>query len=192
MLLAALLIALSAPVSAAPANIESRSVLGLSPLGAFGFTLRNVGRFALVYERALTERHGLYAEGSFVHVHGDPTHLWTYGGQAGWRLHLSAFEEGAFVGAGLGYQMGSGHSTTGSIKHEIELSQLSADAHLGYRWALGENLALTGRLGTGYGPWSVSARDVAPGAAEAEDASRRALGTTPFDLDTELSLGIRL
>ena len=57
--------------------------------------------------------------------------------------------------------------------------------------ALGERLTLTGRFGTGYGPWSVSATDEPPGAAKAEDASQRVLGNTVFDLDTELSVGIR-
>ena len=90
--------------SASPGtDIQTDTVAYASLAGGLGFLLENIGDFAIGVEH-VRGHHGLLAEGTFVHVHGDPTHATTYGGQIGYRYHFDI--TGPFVGIIAGYEVG--------------------------------------------------------------------------------------
>jgi hypothetical protein len=203
------LLALSAPAHAEELQSltspgEGRNFFSVSPVGGLGFTFRNVGSYAFVYERAFAERHGLVLEGNFIHVHGETAHLWTFGGSLGYRFHLRGLGDSPFFGVSAGYKTGfgkHGHDHGGGGAGEapsilrLNIRQRSILGNLGYRWVWNSGFHITARMGAGYGAYVVTAPD--PGihagahADEAIRASREVLGAGPLAFDTELGFGVR-
>jgi hypothetical protein len=145
--------------------------------GGLGFTMHNVGDFALGVEQHLGAHHGVLVEGTFVHVHGNPTHATTFGGQAGWRYHGQREESSPFFGVLAGYEQGFA---------------VSVVPHVGYRWNLGKHAAITARFGGGYGDWRITPEgDATQAPDEALGLLRDRLQFTPVKLDSELSVGVR-
>lgn len=175
-----LLLALLLPL----AHAETVAYASLS--GAMGFLLENVGDFALGAEHTFGEHHGLLVEGTLIHVHGDPTHATTYGGQLGYRYHVGD----AFVGVVGGYEVGGAKYFTaehGGPYLHYALKHLSVVPHVGYRWHLGQHAAITARFGAGYGTWTVSPDE--PGHDAETQLLADRLQFTPVKLDSELSVG---
>lgn len=169
-------------------SASAATVLYGNLAGGLGFTLHNIGDFALGVEQLFGARHGVLAEGTFIHVHGDPTHSTIYGGQLGYRVHLDQ----AFIGVVGGYELGYTKyfiAEHGGPYHRYGLRHLSLVPHIGYRWPLGEHLVLTARFGAGLGSWRVEI-PTDGGAAEAQLIEDR-LQFSPVKLDSELSLGWR-
>lgn len=201
-------------VFSAPAHAEElraltppsagRNFFSVSPMGGLGFTFRNVGSYAFVYERAFAERHGLVLEGNFIHVHGETAHLWTFGGSFGYRFHLRGLGDSPFFGVSAGYKTGfgkHGHDHGGGGDSEapsilrLNIRQRSVLGSLGYRWVWDSGFHITARFAAGYGEYVVTVPD--PGihagahADEAIRASRDVLGASPIAFDTELGFGVR-
>ncbi len=169
-----------------PAHAETTAYVSFS--GALGFLLENMGDFAVGVEQRLGQHHGVLLEGTFIHVHGDPTHATTYGAQLGYRYHF----EHAFLGLVAGYEMGGAKyfiAEHGGPYDAFSIRHLSLVPHLGYRWDLGEHLAVTARFGAGLGSWEIQPE----GAGTEAEAQllRDRLQFTPVKLDSELSLGWR-
>lgn len=159
--------------------------------GGLGFTLHNIGDFALGVEHVAGRHHGVLAEGTLVHVHGDPTHATTFGGQVGYRYHGGP-EDAPFVGVVAGYEVGSAkfdQAEHGGPFWRFGLRHTSLVPHLGYRWVIGEHFAVTARFGAGYGGWTITPRDQAP--SSATELLRERLQFTAIKLDSELSVGAR-
>lgn len=179
------MIALLAALSVAHAETVAYASLS----GGLGFLMENMGDFAVGVEQRLGEHHGLLAEGTLIHVHGDPTHATTLGGQAGYRYHLGQ----TFIGVVAGYEVGHAKYFTaehGGPYERYALRHLSVIPHLGYRWAPGEHLAITARFGAGYGTWDIKPEQGAGDAAQMQLLQDR-LQFTPIKLDSELSVGWR-
>ena len=190
-----ILSALTAALLSAPAAHAAESAAYLSVTGALGFALHNVGDFALGSEIALGKQHGLVVEGGLIHVHGNPTHAWTYGGQLGYRYHLGGMTDAPFVGMMLGAKTGVGKvdkEEHGGPIWRVDLKHLSAVPHIGYRWGVGERLAITARLGAGYGAWWLTPR---AGDEDIPDETVQLLQDrlqfSPVRVDSELSVGVR-
>jgi hypothetical protein len=163
--------------------------------GGLGFTMHNVGDFALGVEQHLGAHHGVLVEGTFVHVHGNPTHATTFGGQAGWRYHGQREESSPFFGVLAGYEQGFAKydkEEHGGPFWRYGLRHVSVVPHVGYRWNLGKHAAITARFGGGYGDWRITPEgDATQAPDEALGLLRDRLQFTPVKLDSELSVGVR-
>lgn len=172
---------------------HAQTTLSASPLGALGFTLHNIGDFAvnLEHERG---RHGLLLEASGLHVHGNPTHTTMIGGGLGYRFHFGeASFAGLLVGAKQGHSKYKYAHMAGNTEDywRFEVQQRSLIPHIGHRWSLGEHLRITARLGVGVGQHTLSTRVTEDGIKEAEQLLADRLQFTPVKIDSELSLGWR-
>ena len=178
-------------LSAAAAAAET--TLSVSPLGVLGFTLHNVGDYAINVEH-VRGRHGAMIEASGIHVHGDPTHTTLIGGGVGYRFHL---EGGAFFGAIAGTKRGFAkyyydHEADNHDDHwRYEVQQRSLIPHLGYRWEVGERLRISARLGVGWAQHAVSTDVTAEGIDAATTLLEDRLQFSPVKIDSELSAGFR-
>lgn len=170
---------------------HAQTTLSVSPLGALGFTLHNIGDFAvnLEHERG---RHGMLLEASGLHVHGNPTHTTLIGGGLGYRFHLGeASFAGVLVGAKQGHAKYKYDSLSGDTESHwrFDVQQRSVIPHIGHRWALGEHLRITARLGVGVGKHILSTEVTDEGVVAAEALLADRLQFTPVKIDSELSLG---
>lgn len=172
---------------------HAETVAYVNGAGVLGFGLHNVGDFAVGAEHLFGDHLGVLGEATLVHVHGDPTHATTLGGQAGLRWHLAPVDA-PFVGLIAGYEVGGAKYFTaehGGPYYHYGLKHQSLIPHIGYRWGLGERGALSSRVGAGYGAWEVRADEQG---AEVEAAQQRVedrIQTGPVKLDLELSIGLR-
>lgn len=186
----------------APAPEASATVLSLDTSGVMGFATLNVGRMGLVGEHVIAGQHGIVLEAGVIHLHGDPSHLWSIGGALGYRLHLRGATNAPFVGVRLAVESGFGRyvtdrdapdTTADDVNVPVSLMHLQGTAQVGYRWNLVGRLELTYRVGAGYGYTSIQAKDGNHAfAEEAEWFSMDRFQRFPFVVDTELSVGVRL
>lgn len=186
-----------APSAASAQAVEARNVASVSPLlGLLGFGRLNVGAWAINYERRVGDHLGVLVEGSGVHVHGSPMHVWLFGGTVALRWHFAAAGSSPFVGVHAGYRAGFGRNFTvyddnGAARPAsddgLSIGQVLVVANVGYRWAHRSGLTVTGRLGAGYGPIAVTGSGPAAVARETGDV----LGFTALAVDAELSVGYR-
>jgi hypothetical protein len=162
-----------------------------SVAGGLGFLLENIGDFAVGVEHVFGDHHGVVVEGTFIHVHGNPTHTTTFGGQAGYRFHWKG-DNAPFVGVLGGYEVGFAkydQEHHGGPYWKYDVRHVSVVPHVGYRWTY-KRFVATIRFGGGYGGWSITTDDpTAP--AEAAQELRDRLQFTPVKLDSELSVGFR-
>lgn len=192
-----LTLALTLPATAAAQ--ERPTAVSVSPLsGLLGFARVNVGAWAVHYERRIGPHLGVVVEATGVHIHGPPMHVWLFGGTVGARWHFLPTPSGPFVGVHAGYRTGWGRSattvTTNGVTRAVEEpsltpSQLLVVANVGYRWVHASGLAVTGRLGAGYGPFTTTTTGTTPEAAQIAQATNDVLGFTSVAVDTELSVG---
>ncbi len=180
------------------------TVLSLNTSGVMGFATLNVGRMGFNVEHVVRGRHGLLVEAGIIHVHGDPSHLWSGGGALGWRYHFGGATDAPFVGVrvaaeagwgrympgmGEGLGMSGAHGGEGDVP--LDVLHLNATAHVGYRWQVAGRVQLTYRVGAGYGHTVITAREDGMFANDAEAFSMDRFQRFPFVVDTELSVGIR-
>lgn len=170
----------------ARAEVDANAVT-FSPLGVIGFTFRNVPGVALGYERVLGEHLALEAELDAIHVHGDPTHLWTFGALVAARWYRAPLADSMFVGVGV--QLERGFGRVGDDK--VTIGQLGGLAHLGYRWVWPSGFQVTARLGAGVGDTTVDPKVDDDAGRAAAEAAHDTLAFTPVFLDGELSIGWR-
>lgn len=176
---------------ATPASADTVAYANLA--GGLGFTLHNVGDFALGAEHVFGEHLGALGEATLVHVHGNPTHATTYGAQVGVRYHLAA-SDAPFVGLLVGYKVGGAKvfvAKHGGPYWGYDLRNISVTPHIGYRWGLGAHGAITTRAGVGWERWDVTARDTGAEAKEAEQRLMDRTGMGTLNVDLELSVGLR-
>ena len=126
----------------------------------------------------------MLVEQATVHVHKDPWHLTTLGLGVGYRYH---FHEGSspFVGALAGGKLGFGRLGDGE-GNGLMARALFATAHAGWRWIFGRGFTVTARVGAGYARYMLEG-DAAEAAEPMMDDRLRPL---PFELDSELSVGL--
>jgi hypothetical protein len=170
--------------AAAPAALRANTISIDPLLGAIGFSGRNVGDWAVSYERRLAPRHALLVEQATVHVHRDPWHLTTFGLGAGYRHYLRPSASAPFIGVLAGAKLGTGRY--GDMPdNKLTARAVFATAHAGIRHTWSSGLTVAARLGAGLAHYAIN--DDAPmGAAEVKDAR---LAPLPFELDSELSVG---
>jgi hypothetical protein len=149
-------------------------------IGAVGFSGKNLGDWALGYERRLSEHHAVLVEPTGVHVHSDPWHLTLLGIGAGYRYHLRP-RDGGFVGAIAGAKVGFGRF--GDM--DLGARAVFTTAHVGWRWISDDGVTVTARIGAGVAAYRLD--DGAPAEAEAMRDDR--LAPLPFELDGELGVG---
>jgi hypothetical protein len=172
--------------TAAGARADDNAVT-FSPLGVIGFTFRNAPGVALGYERVLGAHLAAVAEVDAIHVHGDPTHLWTFGGLVALRWYRAPLADSPFAGAGAQIERGFGRR--GDDK--LTIGQLGVLAHLGYRWIWPSGFQVTARLGAGVGDTRVEPKVDDDAGRAAAEAAHDVLAFTPVFLDGELSIGWR-
>lgn len=178
---------------------ERPDVVSVTPLnGLLGLARFNVGAWGVHYERRLGAHLGVVAEATWVHVHGPPMHVWLFGGTVGARWHFLPTPSGPFVGLHAGYRTGYGRgATTVTVngapraveEPSLTPSQLQVVANVGYRWVHASGLAVTGRLGAGWGPFTTTAGGASAESARIAQETNDALGFTSVAVDTELSVG---
>ena len=154
-------------------------------LGSIGFSGRNLGEWAVSYERRLRPHHAILVEQTTVHVHKDPWHLTLFGAGVGYRYLVN--DESAtspFVGVVAGGKLGTGRF--GDMEPNALMARaVFATAHAGWRWTSARGLTITFRLGAGYAHYMLA--DDAPAAAGEMQDDR--LSPLPFEVDSEASLG---
>ena len=182
-----LVLILLAPAAIADAETGLRSnTVSLDPLmGALGFSGRNLGEWAVSYERRVRPRHAVLLEQTTVHVHEDPFHLTMLGVGVGYRHILRAEAASSpFAGLVAGAKLGTGRF--GDMPDSsLSARAVFATAHAGWRWTSRRGLTITVRIGAGWAHYMLA--DDAPPAAVAMQDDR--LAPLPFELDTETSIG---
>lgn len=170
---------------------SAQTTLSASPMGALGFTLHNIGDFAVNLEHQRGP-HGVLLEASGLHVHGNPTHTTLIGGGIGYRLH---FGQGSFAGVLAGAKGGHSkykyeHSSGNLDAHwRYEVRQASLIPHIGHRWHVGDHLRITARFGLGVGQHWLATEERGEEIQAATQLLSDRLQFTPIKLDSELSLG---
>jgi hypothetical protein len=185
-LAAALALAAPAPALADDLAAVRANTVSLDPiLGVLGFTGRNVGEWTLAYERRVAPRHAVLVEQATVHVHQDPWHMTVLGLGAGYRHYLRPSASAPFVGIVGGAKLGTGRFGE-APDSELTARGVFLTAHAGWRRTWPSGLTVAARLGAGWARYAIN--DDAPmGAAEVKDDR---LAPLPFELDSELSLGL--
>ncbi len=150
-------------------------------MGAVGFSGKNLGDWAVGYERRLSEHHAVLVEQTTVHVHSDPWHLTLLGIGAGYRYHFRP-RDGAFVGAIAGAKLGFGRF---GEMDDLGARAVFTTAHVGWRWISDRGVTVTARVGAGLAAYRLD--DGAPAEAEAMRDDR--LAPLPFEVDGELGVG---
>lgn len=188
-LAAALACAAPAPAFADDDTADDTAVrantVSIDPLlGVLGFTGRNVGEWAIGYERRVRPQHAVRVEHTGVHVHLDPWHLTTLGLGAGYRYYLRPGASAPFVGILGGGKLGTGRFGEGP-DNELTARAVFVTAHAGWRHTWPSGLTVAARLGAGWARYAIN--DDAPmGAADVKDDR---LSPLPVEIDSELSLG---
>jgi hypothetical protein len=166
-----------------------------------GFANLNMGRSGLSVEHVAAGRHGVVVEAGFIHLHGDPNHLWALGGALSYRLHFGGATNAPFLGLRISAEQGWGRYVTDmeavdrkadDVNVDLSLKQVSATAHVGYRWRLSRRGDLTFRLGAGPSRGSIEATETGPFVDEAVAFAVDRWARVPFIMDSELSIGVRL
>lgn len=187
-LAAALALAAGAPAPAlaeGDAAVRANTVSIDPVLGALGFTGRNVGAWALGYERRVRPRHAVLVEQATVHVHEDPWHLTVLALGAGYRYYLRPAASAPFVGLLAGGKLGAGRFGAGP-DNALTARAVFVTAHAGWRRTWPSGFTVAARLGAGWARYTIN--DDAPmGAADVADDR---LAPLPFEIDSELSLGL--
>jgi hypothetical protein len=177
------------------------TVVALNTVGVMGFAAINVGRMGLSVEHVRNGRHGLLLEGGTIHLHGDPNHLWAFGGALGYRHHFGGASDAPFVGVRVSGESGYGRYVidqdsvdpkADDANIDLSLLTFTGTAHVGYRWSLTPRVVVGMRVGAGYGWTDIQATETDPRADEAVWFAYDRWQRTPFVVDTELSIGVRL
>ena len=180
--------ALSALGAAAPSAAradERANTISIDPIsGAVGFTGRNLGEWAVSYERRLAPQHAILVEQTTVHVHHDPWHLTLFGLGAGYRYFLREAPSAPFAGVIAAGKLGRGRF--GDMPDNgLGVRGIAVTAHAGWRWIMTRGFTVTLRLGAGWAHYMLA--DDAPAGAAAMQDDR--LAPLPFELDSELAVG---
>jgi hypothetical protein len=174
-----------ASVAHADGELRSNTVAIDPLLGSIGFTGKNLGEWAVSYERRLRPHHAVLLEQTTVHVHKDPWHMTVFGAGVGYRYLVNgAARTSPFVGVVTGGKLGTGRF--GDMEpNGLMARAVFATAHAGWRWTSERGLTVTLRLGAGYAHYML-ADDAPAGATEMQDDR---LSPLPFEVDSEASVG---
>lgn len=124
-------------------------------LSVFGFV---VGNIRLVYERMLTEKHGVFAEALVSPDFLNGCDFVGYGSSLGYRYHWRGAGTSGFVGGALGFMRSSGTKAVlekwgsrDTVDFKGSLWTVAVGAHAGKRWLFEPSgVNLTMRFGAGF------------------------------------------
>lgn len=161
--------------------------VNLNPLGVL------TNSYTLNYEYLLDGTHGFLVE-PVLGLASDPdTSTIFYGLDAGYRWHWSGEQDSGFLGANLGFGVGSGEGFVEvdgeRTEFPVEFTNWHLTANIGRRWAFDFGLNITARLGAGYGSYDVSTTSDDPNAQTVVRLAQEILEFLPFAFDGELSVG---
>ena len=180
--------------SAAPvAGDDSRKInsVNINPIGAL------LGAYSVNYNRILSGGHSLLGEATFATSSNDESSSTSGGVEAGYRWYWGGDFDSGFVGANIGYAVGSGEGTvttttaTGSAKEKFDLSisAFRTTFNIGRRWAWDGGFNITFRIGAGKAIYSVDTDSSDPDAKKAVQSLEDLLEFLPVAFDGELSAG---
>jgi len=175
----------AAPAEAAPAANDGRKVnsVNINPIGAL------LGAYSLNYNRILSGGHSVLGEATFSTSSDDISSFTNGGLEAGYRWYWGGDFDSGFVGANIGYGVGSGEFKTSTDKIDLSISEFRTTVNIGRRWAWDGGFNLTFRIGAGKAVYSVDTDSNDPDAKKAVQALEDLLEFLPIAFDGELSAG---
>ncbi len=181
-------LALALLTSAAPSagwadEPHQENSINVNPIGVL------FGSYSLNFEHLFAEQHGLLAEGTFATSSSGTTSTVDGGFAVGYRWHWSKSQNSGFLGANLGYRLGSAKATVDSSTFDLNVSVPYAVFNIGRRFAWDFGLNVTLRAGLGRGFYSISSTSTNPNVQSAIKTVEDVYNRIPVVLDGEVSIG---
>jgi len=172
-----------APPMAITERAEPTNSINVSPLGIV------FGSYALTYEHLFAGQHGVIVEGIAAHSANDDSSQTQFGGAVGYRWHWRGRQNSGFLGVMLAQGIGTGDVKVDDMTYGMTVRSTTVTGNIGKRWMIGP-VNITGRIGLGYGHYTVEAKDDSQAAKYAEDTLNDLLTLLPIGFDGELSVGL--
>lgn len=170
----------AAKPAAPPERINS---VNINPIGFL------LGSYTVNYNRLLSGGHSVLGEAAFSTSSDDNTSSTSGGLQAGYRWYWGGKFDSGFVGANVGYSIGTAETNIDDTSFGLSVRALTATVNVGKRWAWDGGFNLTVRIGAGRAAYTIESSSNDPDVQEAIDQTEKLFNALPIALDGELSAG---